>query len=374
MTIEPSAQEAAGDDFGAWELVLHYLTPIQALLQLDDVSEIMVNRYDEIFVERNGSMERVKERFTTEEELAQAITQIGNALNQPVDPRHNPILDARLRDGSRVCGVLWPNSARGSSMSIRVFPKRRLTSQALVDRGSLTKAMLDYLKKAVIARSNILVSGGTSSGKTTLLNTLSSFIPRDERVITVEDTKELQLDLPNLVCLEAPHRSNQRPNQNGAVSQHIDMAYLIRTTLRMNPTRVFVGEIRDLNAAVSFLHAINTGHDGTCSTIHANDVADALTRMQTLVAGGGGGALPYEVVRAQVRANLDVLIHAENTPRHGRRVVEIAELRNQEVFLLWSWDYVNGVHIAHQANLDKSIVVQDAEKYQVDASTQAARL
>lgn len=346
---------------GSWDLVGHYLGPIQRLLQMQDISEIMVNRFDEIFIERRGEMVRVDECFPSESELLKTISQIGSALNQPVDPRLNPILDARLTDGSRVCAVLSPNSARGCSMSIRVFPKLRLNADALIERGSVTKDMFKFLRVAVLSRANILVSGGTSSGKTTLLNALSSFIPREERVITVEDTKELQLDLPNLVCLEAPQRRSEKE-----LGQHIDLAYLIRTTLRMNPTRVFVGEIRDLNAAVAFLHAINTGHDGCCSTIHANGTADALSRMQVLVAGGSGGALPFEVVRAQVRANLNVLIHAEATPKHGRRVVEIAELRKKKLQPLWSWDYAQGVHIEHTDNLQRSEILERAKRHGIN--------
>jgi pilus assembly protein CpaF len=348
-------------EWDSWNLAKHYLEPVKELLELDDISEIMINRFDEIFVERRGEMTRVNAKFESEDRLTTAIIQIGNALNQPVDARNNPILDARLPDGSRVCGVLFPNSTRGSSMSIRVFPKKRLTAEGLVERGSLNAAMIRYLKIAVIVRSNMLVSGGTASGKTTILNILSTYIPHHERVLTAEDTKELQLDLPNRVFLEAPHRMRDP----GTTAQHIDMAQLIRTTLRMNPTRIFVGEIRDQNAGVAFLQAINTGHNGTCSTIHANNAADALVRMQTLVAGGGG-SLPYEVVQAQVRRNLHVLIHVENTPRHGRRVVEIGELRGGELHVLWTWDYVNGVHVEDTAALANSVVMKNGQKYGIE--------
>lgn len=347
-----------GESFDSWQIAQHYLKPIRDLLTLDGVSEICVTRWDQIYIERYGALELVHASFESEEMLAQAIIQIGNALNQPADHARNPVLDARLRDGSRVCGVLFPTSTRGSTLSIRVFPKQRLTADGLVKRGSLSAEMLEYLRIAVIGRANMLVAGGTASGKTTLLNVLSSYIPKDERVITVEDTQELQIDIPHLVCLEAPHRKRESEKR----SQHIDMAALIRTTLRLRPSRLVVGEIRDLNAAIAFLHAINTGHSGTSATIHANSPRDALTRLETLVAGGAGG-LPFEVVRAQTRSNLDVLIQAESTPHQGRRVVEIAELREGEVFTLWSWDYVQGAHRQNAEHLANSAILQRARTH-----------
>lgn len=354
-------------DITAWDLVEHYLTPIRPLLELDDISEIMINRFDEIYIERRGEMIREERAFfASENALLTAIIQIGTALAQPVDPRKRPILDARLPDGSRVCGVLYPTSTRGCCMSIRVFPKQRLTAAALVERGSVTQQMFDFLRVAMLVKSNILVSGGTSSGKTTLLNALSSFIPREERVITVEDTQELQLDLPHRICLEAPRRDR---DDDSALD--IDLAYLLLTTLRLNPSRVFVGEVRDLQAAIALLHAINTGHDGCCSTIHANNAADALTRMQVLIAGGSGGALPFQVVRAQVRANLNLLIHAEATPKHGRRVVQIAELRRRKLQTLWSWDYVQGAHVEHSENLQRSEILERAKRHGINHTSSA---
>jgi pilus assembly protein CpaF len=352
----------AGQSFDAWSLANYYLSPIIPLLTEDGVSEIMVNRYDEIFVERYGELTRTSLAFDSEQQLGQAIIQVANALGQIADPLSHPVLDARLADGSRVCGVLSPTSTRGSSLTIRVFPRNRLTTQALVERGAINAQMLGYLRLVVAVHANCLVSGGTGSGKTTLLNALSSFIPKQDRVVTVEDTQELVVDVDNLVCLEAPHI--RRPELD---AQRIDLAFLIKSSLRMRPTRLFVGEIRDAMAATAFLHAINTGHSGCCSTVHANSTFDALTRLQTLVAGGGG-ALPYDVIRDQVRSNINVLIHAERTPRHGRRVVQIAELRDSNPVILWSWDYAKAQHIANPEAITKSEILRLARLHGVDGS------
>jgi pilus assembly protein CpaF len=342
----------------AWGLVSYYLKPVLPFFEEDGVSEVMINRFDQVFIEKFGRKEQVDVRFPGEEHLVTTVHQIANALGQISDPDTHPILDARLNDGSRVCAVLYPTATQGTQISIRVFPKVRLDAEALLKNGALTSEMLEYLRLAVLARGNILVSGGTGSGKTTILNVLSSFIPEEDRVITVEDTRELQVSVKNLVSLEAPRRRAM-----AADAQNVDMAFLIRTTLRMNPTRILVGEIRDADAATAFLHAINTGHAGTCSTIHANNPEDALVRMQTLVAGQG--ALPFDVVRTQVRSNLHVVIHAESTPRHGRRIVQISELADGEVKKLWWWDYKRGGHQVNHTAVAASAMLAQAEVFGV---------
>lgn len=322
---------------GCWDLVDHYLGPIRHLFELPGVTEIEVNRFDRIFIEQNGQTQRVPDlRFEDEDKVALIIRQIANALGQAVDKDSHPILDARLQDGTRVCGVLYPVSTQGSSISFRVFPKERITAERLLALGSLNSEMLDFLKLAVICRANILVSGGTGSGKTTLLNALSQFIPPADRVLTVEDTQELQVSAANHIALEAPTRRKK------ADGQTVDMSFLIKTTLRLNPTRIIVGEIRDGHAATAFLHAVNTGHNAS-STIHANGPDDALTRVQTLVAGQG--SLPFEVVKAQVRSNLNLVVHAEKTPNHGRRIVAITEIQQGRPVPLWRWSYRQGLHI-----------------------------
>jgi pilus assembly protein CpaF len=336
---------------GSWSLVKHYLTPIRHLFEMPGITEIEINRFDRVFIEKNGRTEFLSDvRFDGEDEVVTLIYQIANALGQPVD-KDNPILDARLVDGTRVCGVLYPVSTEGSSISFRIFPKERITADKLVYIGSLSQEMLDFLRTAMICRANVLISGGTGSGKTTLLNALTRFIPADERVLTVEDTRELNVNLPNFISLEAPMR---RRETDGPV---IDMSFLIRTTLRLNPDRIIVGEIRDAQAATAFLHAVNTGHTA-CSTIHSNSADDALTRIQTLVAGHGD--LPFDVVKFQVRSNLNLLIHAERTPHHGRRVVCIAEIKSGEPVNLWRWSYRRGEHIKEDV---RSIILDTIEKF-----------
>lgn len=357
-TIHEDNQDVRTD---AWGLVDFYLKPIAPFLQQEGVTEICINNYQDIYIERFGRMERVPATFDSEQHLQTLVKQISNALGQVSDAETHPILDARLIDGSRVCAVLYPTSPRGTCITIRVFPRIRITADKLVEYGSLTPDMLEFLRVAILVRGNGLVSGGTGSGKTTLLNVLSSFVPKKDRVLTVEDTKELQVDVENLVALEAPQK-----RKLGHDYQHVDMAFLIRTTLRMKPTRIIVGEVRDGNAATAFLYAINTGHSGTCSTIHANNPEDALTRMQTLVAGDG--KLPFEVVREQVRCNLHFVVQAQDTPQHGRRIIAITELRHGQTVVLWSWDYIAGKHVAHAENIRTSVLLEQAQIYGVETS------
>lgn len=333
-----------------WQLVSHYMAPLMPLFERPGVTDICVNRFDEIFVEENGVMRRVPEvGFSDEATLNTLVNQIANALGQVVDKSTHPQLDGRLPDGTRVCAVLAPVAAAGTNVTFRVFPKKRITGGMLVQNGSLTAGMLNFLKRAILSRANVLVSGSTGSGKTTLLKVLSDFIPKAERVVSVEDTHELKIHSDNHVPLEAPVRRNTAGGRKEC--QRVDMAFLIKTTLRMRPDRIIVGEIRDAAAAVAFLHAINTGHN-VASTIHANGPQDALVRIQTLVAGEGG--LPFEVVKAQVRANLHLLVHAERTPAAGRRIVAVTEIADGKTKDLWRWDPRKGAHQKlSEASFDK---------------------
>ena len=337
---------------GCWDLVDHYLTPIKPLFELPGVTEIMVNRHDQVFIEQSGVMKKAPAiRFDDENHVYMLVNQIANALGQPVDRTTHPILDGRLLDDTRVCGVLSPVSPNGTSVTFRIFPKKHISANDLVQNDSLTAEMMDFLQVAMLCRCNILISGGTGSGKTTLLNALSAFIPEADRVLTVEDTRELRIVGDNHVHLEAPTRRKQ------AGGQHVDLAFLIKTTLRMKPTRIIVGEIRDAGAATAFLHAVNTGHSAA-STIHANSPVDALTRIQTLVAGQG--ELPFDVVRAQVRSNLDLIVHAENTPNHGRRIVSITELIEEAPKELWRWSYRRA---GHEKTQQRSCIYDRLAKY-----------
>ena len=341
--------------YNPWDLVEYYKEPISDLFKVEDCNEISVNRFDEIFLKRHGKYERADISFKSEEEVVSLISQIGNALGQPVDDETHPILDARMPDGTRVCAVLYPVSSRGSSISFRLFPEEKITAQFLMDKRSLTVDMMEYLKLAVICRCNMLISGGTGSGKTTLLNVLCDFIPIEDRVLTVEDTRELQLKVTNLVSLEAPLKRKKDD------AQHVDMSLLIRTCLRKDPTRIIVGEIRDGQAATAYLHAINTGHSAT-STIHANSAKDALNRMQILVAGEG--SLPHDVVKAQVRSNIDIVLHAEETPNHGKRIVSISEVdENGSLTELWQFNHKEG---RHTKKCQTSSIYERLEKFGLD--------
>lgn len=337
---------------GSWDLAEYYLGPIKHLFEMPGVTEIMVNRFDDICIEQNGEIKTVPDAaFSEEEDVVTLIEQIGHALGQPVDSKTHPVLDARLLDGSRVCGVLYPVASNGSMISFRVFPKKQITAEFLVEKGALTAEMLDFLKTAVICRANILVSGSCGSGKTTLLNVISGFIPNGDRIVTVEDTRELRIKAgKHHVPLEAPTRREEE-------GQKITLEFLLRTTLRLNPTRIILGEMRDAAAATTFLHAVNTGHNAS-STIHANGPADALTRIQTLVARHG--SLPFDVVKKQVWGNLDLIVHVENTPNHGRRVVSITEINNSDAVELWRWSYRQGVHVRQPA---ASVLYERLNKY-----------
>ncbi len=310
-----------------WSLVSHYCLPIQPFLEMEGVTEICINRYDDIFIERLGAMTKVDARFSDEFQLVNLVMQISHALNQPCNAEDQPVLDARLPDGSRVCAVLYPTSTKGTSLTIRVAPKQRFTPSMLVDNGMLTQEMLDYLKKAIEDKANIVISGGTGSGKTTVLSVLSQLIPVQDRVISVEDTQEIHLISPNSIYLEAPKRHSKDPEQT------VDMAKLIKTTLRMKPDRILVGEIRDAQAAMAFLQAINTGHRGTCTTLHANNPEDAVRRLQTLIATYQN--FSFDTIRELVMGNLDLLIHVEHIRGKGRQISHISQCKQGNITTLY---------------------------------------
>jgi pilus assembly protein CpaF len=319
-----------------WELVRHYLTPIAPYFRMDAVTGIFVNRYDSVYIMRHGDFIKVDSRWMSEFHFVTAIEQIANALGQEVHALERPLLDARLDDGSRINAVLAPTGVAGSNMSVRLFPKTRYTADALMQTGSFNADMRRYLKLAMLNRFNMLVSGGTGSGKTTLLNAVSNFIPPDDRIVSIEDTAELQIDSSHWVALEAPHRFIKDV-------EPLTMSRLVKNALRMEPQRLIVGEVRDSAAAEALLTAANTGHSGILSTIHANSALDTIDRLTNLAAGGFA-SIPYEHVQRQVRNNLDVIVHAQKTPKHGRRIVEIAELVQGEFRLLWRWNYRTAQH------------------------------
>jgi pilus assembly protein CpaF len=289
---------------------------LQPLLEDGSVTEIMINSHEEIYVERNGATERLGIRFESDEKLLSIIQSIVAKVNRTVN-QSSPIVDARLPDGSRVSVVLPPVSLKGPTMTIRKFPEEPFTMGGLVAGGTLSEEAADFLGRLVRSKYNIFISGGTGSGKTTFLNVLSNYIPSGERVITIEDSAELQLkNIGNLVNLETR-------NANTEGKGEITIRDLIKTSLRMRPDRIIVGEVRGAEA-LDMLQAMNTGHDGSLSTGHANTTRDMLSRLETMVLSGA--PFPVEVIRKQIVSAIDIIIHLARIRDGTRRVMEIAEV------------------------------------------------
>lgn len=290
------------------------------LLEDDSITEIMINGYDQIFVEKDGCIQSFSQSFESEERLASIIQQIVAGCNRLVNEAV-PIVDARLPDGSRVNVVLPPVALDGPTMTIRKFPKEKMTMERLIGLGALDEEAAGFLKLLVKARYNIFVSGGTGAGKTTFLNALSDYIPKTERIITIEDSAELQLrDVENLVRMETR-------NSNVEGENAITIRDLIKASLRMRPDRVIVGEVRD-SAAIDMLTAMNTGHDGSLSTGHANSAYDMITRLESMVLMGI--ELPMEAVRRQIASAVDIIIHLGRLRDGSRKVTEICEVTGVE--------------------------------------------
>jgi len=293
------------------------LGPIEPFLADPSVTEIMVNGPSKIYVERGGRLTITGKCFLNEQQVRDVIERIVMPLGRRID-ESSPVVDARLKDGSRVNAVIPPLSLTGPVLTIRKFSKHTLRPEDLVSYGSATEAMLDYLKQAVVSRKNIIISGGTGSGKTTLLNILSSFIPADERIITVEDAAELKLSQEHVVSLEA-----RPPNIEGTGA--VTIRDLVRNTLRMRPDRIIVGECRG-GEALDMLQAMNTGHDGSLTTGHANTPADMIRRLETMVLMSGVD-LPVRVIREQIASAVDIFIQQSRLPGGGRKIVSICEVR-----------------------------------------------
>lgn len=295
---------------------LRKLDVLQELLEDDEITEILVNGPNRIFYEKNGQFQEHPYHFASEEKLQDVIQQIVGRHNRVVN-LISPIVDTRLEDGSRVNIVLMPIAIDGSAISIRKFGRTPMSMQALIDLETLNEELSEFLKQVVVARYNIFISGGTSSGKTTFLNALSAFIPTNERVITIEDSAELQLQqTPNLVRLET-----RNSNQEGVKA--ITARELIHTALRMRPDRIIVGECRG-EETLDMLQAMNTGHDGSLSTGHGNSIKDMLSRLEMMVLMGT--ELPLRAIRQQIAMGIDIMIHLERGRDHKRRVVEVSEL------------------------------------------------
>lgn len=296
------------------------LGPLEDLLDDATVTEIMVNAHDMIFIERGGQIQKSAVNFTDDRAVLSAIERIVTPLGRRID-ESSPLVDARLKDGSRVNAVIPPVALRGPSISIRKFPKHKLVGEDLVRFGSLSPAMLQFLIMAVRERKNIVVIGGTGSGKTTLLNILSNFIPDTDRVVTIEDAAELKLVQPNLVALEA-----RPPNMEG--KGHISIRDLVKNALRMRPDRIVVGECRG-GEALDMLQAMNTGHEGSLTTAHANSPREAISRIEVMVMMAGM-ELPMSVVREQISSAVDLIVHQKRFPCGSRKVAHISEITGME--------------------------------------------
>jgi len=294
--------------------------PISPLLRSPKISEIMINGPDMVFVESKGKLFESGVRFFNEQHLMSIIQRIVEPLGRHVDDA-SPMVDARLPDGSRVNAIIPPLALRGASVTIRKFADKKLTTDDLIKFGSMTKEMAMFLEEAVKSRQNILVSGGTGSGKTTLLNVLSQFIPQGERVVTVEDSAELKLSHRNLVALEA------RP-ANIEGKGRVTIRDLVVNTLRMRPDRIIVGECRGAEA-LDMLQAMNTGHDGSLTTAHANNPRDALTRLENMVMMAGF-ELPSKAIREQIASALDLIVQQTRLPDGSRKIVQISEVTGRE--------------------------------------------
>lgn len=289
--------------------------PLDQLLEEEAVSEIMVNGWDQVYVERGGLLQRTDLRFRSNRHLEEIIGRMVAPLGRRLD-QSSPYVDARLPDGSRVNAIIPPVSVRGPALTIRKFRPRPWQEEDLVALGAASPVVFTLLRSSVLARLNLLVSGGTGTGKTTLLNLLSSYIPAGrERLITIEDAVELQLEQDNLVTLET-----RPPNMEGR--GEVTMRQLVRNALRMRPDRIIIGEVRG-SEALDMVQAMNTGHDGSLSTVHANGPLDALRRVENMVAMGGLD-LPHSLVREQVQSAIDLVVHLSRGADGLRRVTEVA--------------------------------------------------
>jgi pilus assembly protein CpaF len=296
------------------------LGPLEPLLKDPTISDILVNSHDTIYIERRGRIEPTNVRFKDDEHLMRVIERIVSSVGRRID-ESSPMVDARLQDGSRVNAIIPPLSIDGPVLSIRRFGSDPLRMQMLIEKQALTKDIADMLQMVVHARLNVLISGGTGSGKTTLLNALSAFIPENERIVTIEDSAELQLQQPHVVRLET-----RPPNIEG--KGEVTQRDLVRNSLRMRPDRIVIGEVRG-GEAIDMLQAMNTGHDGSLTTVHANTPRDALARLETMIQMTGM-RLSDRAMRQQVASAINLVVQAARLSDGSRRVMSISEITGME--------------------------------------------
>jgi pilus assembly protein CpaF len=321
------AQEQLPLNLGERELLVRQvvdeifgLGPLEPLMQDPDVADVLVNTHARVYVERNGKLQRTDVRFQDDKHLLQVIDRIVSAVGRRIDDS-SPMVDARLPDGSRVNAIIPPLALDGPHLSIRKFKRDALSGDDLLTKNSVSRPMLDLLNGIVRARLNVLISGGTGAGKTTLLNILSSYIPEDERIVTIEDSAELQLRQPHVVRLETRAANIEG---EGEVAQRM----LLINSLRMRPDRIVMGEVRGAEA-IDMLQAMNTGHDGSLTTLHANTPRDALSRLETMVSMANLN-LPDKGVRQQIASAIDVIIQVSRLTDGTRKIVSIYEVVGME--------------------------------------------
>ncbi len=320
---------------------------LSELLEDDSITEIMINGPDNIFYERGGAIYRSEKHFEDSERLMSVIQQIVGEANRMVNET-NPIVDLILRDGSRVNVVLKGISVDGSAVTIRKFPKEIMGMEKLIELGAIDERTAEFLGLLVRAGYNIFISGGTGAGKTTFLNALSQYIPKDERLVTIEDSAELKISLPNLVRLEARNANVEGKNM-------ITIRDLIKCSLRMRPDRIIVGEVRDA-AAIDMLQAMNTGHDGSLSTGHANSAHEMMMRLESMVLMGAD--LPLKAIRQQIASAIDIVIHLGRLRDKSRKVLEIREVlfvENEEII-------TNEIYRFEESSLQDDKVVGELKK------------
>ncbi len=298
------------------ETVLQFLAPMRDYLQDEGVSEVLVNGFEEIYIERKGRLEKTERKFASLDGLMAAIRNISQFVGRAIDANH-PYLDARLPDGSRVHALLPPCARRGPYLAIRRFSRRLLSLEDLVAAGGLTRQVADFLRACVMARKNIVVAGGTGSGKTTLLNMLGAFIPSHERIIVIEDASELMLQQEHVLPMET-----KKPDKQG--QGEVSIRALIASSLRLRPDRILVGEVRG-GEALDMLQAMNTGHAGSLTTLHANSPKDALSRLETM-ALMSGVELPLTAVRGQVASAIELVVQVARLADGSRRLTEISQV------------------------------------------------
>jgi pilus assembly protein CpaF len=335
VALTPAERARVIDEVGADVLGFG---PLEPLLRDDEITEIMVNRHDQIYVERAGQLSSYPARFSSEAQLRRVIERIVGRVGRRID-ESSPLVDARLEDGSRVNAIIPPLAVNGASLTIRKFARTPYTVEDLIRFGTLSPEIAQVLDGAVRGRLNVLVSGGTGTGKTTLLNVLSAYIPENERIITIEDAVELQLQQAHVVRLES------RP-QNIEGRGEVTIRDLVRNSLRMRPDRIVIGEVRG-GESLDLLQAMNTGHEGSISTIHANSPRDAIARLETLVLMAGMD-LPLRAIREQIASALDVIVQVSRMKDGTRRITHVTEVHGmegdiitlQDVFL---FDYAAGM-------------------------------